>query len=223
MSQSWKKGKTNLVFSGDMKGKDYHVNDPPLWLVWKYEGDNTLYDLMVQKEFPYNLEKYLFGNELSLPKGPVRKLAIMRTAMQQILEALDMCHSVGIVHRDVKPQNCIISERDSKIKFIDLGAAADLRIGINYVPNEFLLDPRYAPPQNYVMSTQTPRAPVAPLAAFLSPILWTMEKPDRFDVFSAGMVLLQMVFPKLKSDNNLIAFNRYFFQKKQFIQVPQKT
>lgn len=28
-------------------------------------------------------------------------------------------------------------------KIIDLGAAADLRVGINYIPKEFLLDPRY--------------------------------------------------------------------------------
>jgi hypothetical protein len=41
---------------------------------------------------------------------------------------------------------------------IDMGAAADLRIGINYSPNEYLLDPRYAPPQQYVMSTQVGRA-----------------------------------------------------------------
>jgi len=54
----------------------------------------------------------------------------------------------------VKPQNVIISETDNKVKLIDMGAAADLRVGINYVPNEFLLDPRYAPPQQYIMSTQ---------------------------------------------------------------------
>lgn len=46
------------------------------------------------------------------------------------------------MHRDVKPQNCIVSDRDRKLKLIDLGAAADLRVGINYVPNEYLLDPR---------------------------------------------------------------------------------
>ena len=46
------------------------------------------------------------------------------------------------MHRDVKPQNCIVSTVDSKIKLIDLGAAADLRVGINYVPKEYLLDPR---------------------------------------------------------------------------------
>ena len=28
------------------------------------------------------------------------------------------------------------------LKIIDLGAAADLRVGINYNPSEFLLDPR---------------------------------------------------------------------------------
>lgn len=62
--------------------------------------------------------------------------------------------AAGIVHRDIKPQNLIVSTRDAKIKLIDLGAAADLRVGINYVPNEYLLDPRYAPPQQYIMSTQ---------------------------------------------------------------------
>lgn len=204
----WRGDKTDLVYSGDTQGQDYHLADPPLWLVWKYEGDFTLYDLLQQKDFPYNLEPYLLGRELTIPKGPYRKLVSIKIAMQQILTALKLCHSVGIVHRDVKPQNCILSESDFQIKFIDLGAAADLRIGINYVPNEFLLDPRYAPPQNYIMSTQTPRAPSAPLAALLSPILWYLEKPDRFDMYSVGVILLQMVFPKLRSDNNLIAFNR---------------
>lgn len=47
------------------------------------------------------------------------------------------------VHRDIKPQNVMVSVRDKRVKLIDLGAAADLRLGINYVPNEYLLDPRW--------------------------------------------------------------------------------
>lgn len=70
-----------------------------------------------------------------------------------MLEALKACHATGIVHRDIKPQNVIISAKAGRAKLIDLGAAADLRVGINYIPNEFLLDPRYAPPQQYIMST----------------------------------------------------------------------
>lgn len=53
-----------------------------------------------------------------------------------------LCAAVLTVHRDVKPQNVMVSVRDKRVKLIDLGAAADLRLGINYVPNEYLLDPR---------------------------------------------------------------------------------
>eukprot|EP00884_Botryococcus_braunii_P013258 jgi/Botrbrau1/21933/Bobra.0249s0056.1 len=180
----------------------------PLWLVWRYEGDNTLYDLMQKKDWPYNMEPYLFGRELAMPKGPRRRAVTLRLLMQQILECLRSLHNTGIVHRDIKPQNIIVSEAEQRVKLIDMGAAADLRVGINYVPNEYLLDPRYAPPQQYVMSTQTPRAPPAPVAAMLSPILWRLNNPDRFDMYSAGIMFLQFAMPALRSDAQIIAFRR---------------
>lgn len=91
---------------------------------------NLLLFCLQKKEFPYNLEQALFGRELNIPKGPERKAAIIRVALQQLVQCLEKAHGVGIVHRDIKPQNCILSERDSCIKLIDFGAAADLRIGV---------------------------------------------------------------------------------------------
>jgi serine/threonine protein kinase len=81
------------------------------------------------------------GNSLTRPKWTL--------ALHIEFGTLSRIHATcaGIIHRDVKPQNVIVSEVDQSCKFIDLGAAADLRIGTNYIPNEFLLDPRYAPPQ----------------------------------------------------------------------------
>lgn len=35
-----------------------------------------------------------------------------------------------------------------------------------------------------------------------------MNNPDLFDMYSCGMVLLQMVFPKVRSDSSIIAFNK---------------
>uniref|UniRef100_A0A0C9RX63 non-specific serine/threonine protein kinase n=1 Tax=Wollemia nobilis TaxID=56998 RepID=A0A0C9RX63_9CONI len=183
------------------KGEEY-------WLVWRYEGDATLSDLMLSKDFPYNVERMILGEAENVPKGIERENRIIQTIMRQFLFALDGLHSTGIVHRDIKPQNIIFSQESRIFKIIDLGAAADLRVGINYIPKEFLLDPRYAAPEQYIMSTQTPSAPPPPVAAALSPVLWQMNVPDRFDIYSAGLIFLQMAFPTLRTDSSLIQFNR---------------
>ncbi|KAL3644636.1 Serine/threonine-protein kinase stn7, chloroplastic [Castilleja foliolosa] len=189
--------------SSAKKGVEY-------WLIWKFEGESTLADLVQSKEFPYNVESMILGENLNLPKGLERENRIIQTVMRQLLFALDGLHSTGIVHRDIKPQNIIFSEGSRTFKIIDLGAAADLRVGINYIPKEFLLDPRYAAPEQYIMSTQTPSAPSAPVATALSPVLWQLNLPDRFDIYSTGLIFLQMAFPSLRSDSSLIQFNRQF-------------
>ncbi|XP_031477908.1 serine/threonine-protein kinase STN7, chloroplastic [Nymphaea colorata] len=190
-----------LESSAKGKGQEY-------WLIWRYEGESTLSDLMLSKDFPYNVETLILGEPQDLPKSLERENKIIQTIMRQLLFALDGLHSTGIVHRDIKPQNIIFSEEARAFKIIDLGAAADLRVGINYVPKEFLLDPRYAAPEQYIMSTQTPSAPSAPVATALSPVLWRMNLPDRFDIYSAGLIFLQMAFPSLRTDSSLIQFNR---------------
>ncbi|XP_059312050.1 serine/threonine-protein kinase STN7, chloroplastic isoform X2 [Lycium ferocissimum] len=178
------------------------------WLLWRFEGEATLADLMQSRDFPYNVEALILGEVQDLPKGLDRENKIIQTIMGQLLFALDGLHSTGIVHRDIKPQNIIFSQGSRTFKIIDLGAAADLRVGINYIPKEFLLDPRYAAPEQYIMSTQTPSAPSAPVATALSPVLWQLNLPDRFDIYSVGLIFLQMAFPGLRSDNSLIQFNR---------------
>ena len=41
--------------------------------------------------------------------------------LYQILQALDYCHSKGIVHRDVKPMNMIVDPETHTLKLIDWG------------------------------------------------------------------------------------------------------
>ncbi|XP_041025201.1 serine/threonine-protein kinase STN8, chloroplastic [Juglans microcarpa x Juglans regia] len=176
------------------------------WLVWKFEGDRNLADYMKDRNFPLNLESVMFGRVLQGVDSVKRDALIIKQIMRQIITSLKKIHNTGIVHRDIKPANLVVTKR-GQIKLIDFGAATDLRIGKNYVPKLSLLDPDYCPPELYVLPEETPSPPPEPIAAFLSPILWQLNSPDLFDMYSAGIVLMQMAIPTLRSTSSLKNFN----------------
>ena len=51
---------------------------------------------------------------------------------------------------------------------------------------------RCSPPEELVLPKEFPRVRVPFLAALLSPIAWQVGRPDLFDSYSAGVLLLQM-------------------------------
>lgn len=50
----------------------------------------------------------------------------------------------------------------------------------------------YSPPEELVMPRNFPRAPLPFLAALVSPFAWQFGRPDLFDTYSIGVLLLQM-------------------------------
>lgn len=136
---------------------------------------------MSERSFPVNLESIMFGRVLQRLGSLERDALIIKQIMRQIVTSLKKIHDTGIVHRDIKPANLVVT-RKGQIKLIDFGAATDLRIGKNYVPNRGLLDPDYCPPELYVMPEETPAPPPMPIAAILSPIIWQVsyQSPSYF-------------------------------------------
>eukprot|EP00877_Chromochloris_zofingiensis_P006184 jgi/Chrzof1/1819/Cz10g22110.t1_STN8[v5.2] len=178
------------------------------WLVWRFESDSTLADALdgAFGRFPECLERLLFKNVNEDTPQDKREVAVIKAVLRQIAVGLKRLHSLGIVHRDIKPENLLITV-DGSIKIIDFGASVDMCTGVNFNPLYGMLDPRYSPPEELVMPQSFPRAPPPILASFFSPFAWVYGRPDLFDSYSCGILLMQLAVPQLRSSASIRNFN----------------
>jgi len=188
-----------------------------LWLVWKFEGDRTLAQYMAQPDYPAGIAKALLNRDGSSRGDPAVELEVTQAAMRQLFKNLASVHRAGLVHRDIKPHNLVLTdtnvtgEREPRFKIIDLGACACFRTGMNFAPDETIMDPKYAPPEEFLIpSDDAPdiRKLFGPVALAAGSAAWVQHKPDRFDMYSAGVVMMQLALPSLRTNSGLITFNR---------------
>jgi serine/threonine protein kinase/beta-lactam-binding protein with PASTA domain len=122
---------------------------------------------------PYIVMEYVDGQTLrdvisrDAPLTPLRALE----TIEPVLSALACAHEAGLVHRDVKPENMLISDR-GQIKVADFGLAK-------------------------AISAQTSTATQGLLigtVSYLPPELVVSGRADaRSDVYSAGVVLFELI------------------------------
>ncbi|WCJ34979.1 CBL-interacting protein kinase 2 [Euphorbia peplus] len=83
-----------------------------------------LYEVMATKSKIYFIMEYCKGGELfnKVAKGKLREEAA-RKYFQQLINAVDFCHSRGVYHRDIKPENLLLDENED-LKITDFGLSA---------------------------------------------------------------------------------------------------
>lgn len=83
-----------------------------------------LYEVMATKTKIYFVIEYVKGGELfnKIAKGKLKEDEA-RNYFQQLISAVDYCHSRGVYHRDLKPENLLLDE-DGNLKISDFGLSA---------------------------------------------------------------------------------------------------
>jgi hypothetical protein len=85
---------------------------------------------------------------------------------------------------------------------------------MNFAPDETIMDPKYAPPEEYLIpSDDAPdiRKLFGPVALAAGRAAWVQHKPDRFDMYSAGVVMMQLALPSLRTNSGLVSVFLFVF------------
>jgi len=131
----------------------------------------TVYDYGEDAESAYIAMEFVEGTALDTLLVPDRPTDLARVLawMGDLLQGLEFAHARGVVHRDVKPANLLITH-DARVKISDFGIA------------------------RIESSTLTQAGSMIGTPSYMSPEQFRGEPVDgRSDVFSAGIVLYQLL------------------------------
>ena len=133
-----------------------------------------LFDYFTEGPYRYMVEEFVDG--LALDKLIKKQTVIEPTVALLILldscYALKFAHSKGIVHRDIKPGNILISRR-AEVKLADFGIASDENEDSDKTQTGVTLGtPAYMPPEQFENSSAV---------------------DNRADIYALGVMLYEMV------------------------------
>lgn len=132
--------------------------------------------------YPYLVLEFVAGEPLD-GYCDKRKLSILERLhlFQQVCEAVDYAHRNLILHRDLKPDNILVTA-DGVVKLLDFGTAALMGDHANVtVTRARMMTPRYASPEQLRGERPGPAGDVFSLGVILYELLtgaWPFGNPD---------------------------------------------
>lgn len=148
-----------------------------------------LYDVGSQDGIDFLVMEYLEGETLAdrLHRGPLPVEQILRSAME-ICEGLEKAHRSGVVHRDLKPGNIMLTKSGAKLMDFGLAKASPAISALSSGLTQTLASPS---------SPLTARGTIVGTFQYMAPEQVEGKEADaRSDIFSLGAVLYEMATGK---------------------------
>jgi len=141
----------------------------------------AVYDAGDDQGYAYIVSEFVDGESLRdvVSRGPMPVRRVVEIG-SQLADGLAAAHAAGVVHRDMKPENVVLT-RDGRPKILDFGLA------------------RYQPttPQSSGTATMTQAGMIMGTAGYMSPEQVTGTPADaRSDIFSLGIIIYEMLAGK---------------------------
>jgi serine/threonine protein kinase len=130
-------------------------------------------DFFVEEGMPYIVMDYIPGQtleEVVFPDRPLPETTALHY-IRQVAAALQVVHSNGLLHRDVKPQNIMLRQGTQDVVLIDFGISREFTMGATQAHTS-ITSAGYAPIEQYMaQAKRTPATDIYGLSATLYALL----------------------------------------------------
>lgn len=158
-----------------------------------------IYDVEEKEEQQYIVMEYVQGTDLKtyIREHAPLSLEMAVRIMSQILSAIEVAHKNQIIHRDIKPQNILIT-KTKEVKITDFGIAVALSDTSITQTNTLLGSVHYLSPEQARGGNATVKSDIYALGVVLYELITGSVPFDGESAVSVALKHFQEDFPRIK-------------------------